>query len=294
MPYFRRGYRDQIVAVRRQRGISHTARHESPEAAGADQRESRRSRRDRSSSPSTSRRGTRCGRRSSSSSARTGIRAAADQTTQQYFAILSASFQTAADREWLRQFVRAVEDESRRFYHDYWVSESRAHAAAVARVGLAVAADVAAGAPALPQQHAAAERRAVSLAAARRRGSHGALRQGAERRRGPDAGLAAGGGGGAVRLRPRDRRIGGEYRDRGQHDAGRASRGHVVAVRAVGGGARRRAAAREDDAERGARLHAVLPPGRGPRRADRPQGGVHRRPLPCPTRSTTRSRGSST
>jgi hypothetical protein len=133
VPYFRRGYRDQVIAVRRQRGIStllDTSRPKlleriavNPSLATGPQflpfyfaswdqmRETAELFVQRNGNPR-------------------GV----DQTTMQYFAILSASFQTAADREWLRQFVRAVEDESRRFYHDYWLSESRTHAAAVARV----------------------------------------------------------------------------------------------------------------------------------------------------------------
>jgi hypothetical protein len=50
-----------------------------------------------------------------------------------YFSVLSASFQSAADREWLRLFVQSVDDESRKFYHNYWESESRVHAAAASR-----------------------------------------------------------------------------------------------------------------------------------------------------------------
>ncbi|HEX7978192.1 MAG TPA: hypothetical protein VF461_06290 [Gemmatimonadaceae bacterium] len=133
VPYFRRGYRDSLIAVRRQRGIStllDTSRPKlleriavNPSLATGPQflpfyfaswdqmRETAELFVQRNGNPR-------------------GV----DQTTMQYFAILSASFQTAADREWLRQFVRAVEDESRRFYHDYWLSESRTHAAAVARV----------------------------------------------------------------------------------------------------------------------------------------------------------------
>jgi hypothetical protein len=42
--------------------------------------------------------------------------------------VLGASFQSAADREWLRLFVESVDDESRKFYHEYWLSESRARA----------------------------------------------------------------------------------------------------------------------------------------------------------------------
>jgi len=133
VPYFRRGYRDSIVAVRRQRGISTLLDSSRPKllerinvnpslatgpqflpfyfASWDQMRETAELFVQRNGNP----RG-------------------ADQTTQQYFAILGATFQTAADREWLRQFVRAVEDESRRFYHDYWTSESRTHAATVARV----------------------------------------------------------------------------------------------------------------------------------------------------------------
>ena len=53
---------------------------------------------------------------------------------QEAFAVLGASFQTAQDREWLRLFTDAVNDESRKFYHDYWTGESARHAAVVVRV----------------------------------------------------------------------------------------------------------------------------------------------------------------
>jgi len=133
VPYFRRGYRDQIVAVRRQRGISTLLDASRPKLlerinvnpslatapqflpfyfASWDQfRETVNLFLQRNGNPRGS-----------------------DQTTQQYFAILAGTFQTAPDREWLRQFVAAVEDESRRFYHDYWASQSRGHAAAAAHV----------------------------------------------------------------------------------------------------------------------------------------------------------------
>ena len=61
-------------------------------------------------------------------------RATNDQTLQTYIAILAASFPTAADREWLRLFVASVDDESRRFHHEYWTSEVRARAGVIARV----------------------------------------------------------------------------------------------------------------------------------------------------------------
>ncbi len=56
-----------------------------------------------------------------------------DPTTRAYFAVLASAYQTAPDREWLRLFAEAVDDESRRFYHDYWTSQSRAHAGVLAR-----------------------------------------------------------------------------------------------------------------------------------------------------------------
>jgi len=61
-------------------------------------------------------------------------RAVSDPTLQQYFAVLGASFQSAADREWLRVLVEAVDDESRKFYHQHWTAESNAHSGVVAHV----------------------------------------------------------------------------------------------------------------------------------------------------------------
>jgi len=51
-----------------------------------------------------------------------------DPTTRAYFAILAATFPSAADREWLRTFTLSVEDERVRFYHDYWTEQQRLHA----------------------------------------------------------------------------------------------------------------------------------------------------------------------
>jgi hypothetical protein len=61
-------------------------------------------------------------------------RATNDPALQQYFAVLGSAFQSAADREWLRLFVESADDESRKFYHAYWLAESSARAATVARV----------------------------------------------------------------------------------------------------------------------------------------------------------------
>jgi len=48
-----------------------------------------------------------------------------DPATQTYFAILGSAFSSAADREWLRTFTLSVEDERVRFYHDYWTEQQR-------------------------------------------------------------------------------------------------------------------------------------------------------------------------
>ena len=52
-----------------------------------------------------------------------GVQGGADRTMAQYFAVLSQSFQTAADREWLRMFTQSLEDERRTFYQEYWTRE---------------------------------------------------------------------------------------------------------------------------------------------------------------------------
>jgi len=61
-------------------------------------------------------------------------RAVSDPALQQYFAILGASFQSAADREWLRLFAESVDDERTKFYHSYWITETAARALVVAHV----------------------------------------------------------------------------------------------------------------------------------------------------------------
>ena len=134
VPYFRRGYRDQMIALRRQRGVT-------------TQLDASRSRL--------------LERVAVQPSLATGPqflpfyfaswdqmrqvvdlfiraggnpRATNDPALQQYFAVLGSSFQSAADREWLRVLVEAVDDESRKFYHEHWLSESRARAGVVTHV----------------------------------------------------------------------------------------------------------------------------------------------------------------
>jgi hypothetical protein len=60
-------------------------------------------------------------------------RASADPNIQQQIALLAANFRTEADRKWLRLFVQSLEDESKKFYHDYWTSEQQARGAAFAQ-----------------------------------------------------------------------------------------------------------------------------------------------------------------
>lgn len=57
--------------------------------------------------------------------------AAGDQATAQYFAVLRQSFVTDSDREWLRLFTEALEDERRQFYQQYWTQENGARLALV-------------------------------------------------------------------------------------------------------------------------------------------------------------------
>ena len=49
-----------------------------------------------------------------------------DATLRQYFAVLASSYPAASDREWLRLFSEALEDERRQFFDGYWNSENSA------------------------------------------------------------------------------------------------------------------------------------------------------------------------
>jgi len=134
VPYFRRGYRDQMLALRRQRGAT---------------------------SLLDANRARLLERLAVQPSLATGPqfmpfyfaswdqlrqvvdlfiraggnpRATSDPALQEYFAVLGSAFQSAADREWLRLFVQSVDDESRKFYHAYWLAETSARAGMVDRV----------------------------------------------------------------------------------------------------------------------------------------------------------------
>ncbi|GLC27072.1 hypothetical protein [Roseisolibacter agri] len=57
---------------------------------------------------------------------------ASDQRTAAMIAFLAGTFPTAADREWLRLFVNALDDESTRFFHRYWMDAQRDRSPALA------------------------------------------------------------------------------------------------------------------------------------------------------------------
>ena len=134
VPYFRRGYRERMAGMRRQRGVSTLldANRErlvariaiEPTLATSGQFlplyftswEQMRQVMDKFLSGSGS------------------PASAGDQQTAAYFSLLSGAFPQAADREWLRLFVQSVDDESRKFYHDYWTTEQRSRATVVSHV----------------------------------------------------------------------------------------------------------------------------------------------------------------
>lgn len=55
-------------------------------------------------------------------------RAASDPQVQSEIALMAAYFPSAADRDWVRLFVQSLQDESNRFYHAYWTSEQQSRA----------------------------------------------------------------------------------------------------------------------------------------------------------------------
>jgi hypothetical protein len=57
---------------------------------------------------------------------------AGDQQTAAAIAFLAGTFPTAADREWLRLFVNALDDESTRFFHQHWLNAQRDRSPALA------------------------------------------------------------------------------------------------------------------------------------------------------------------
>ncbi len=134
VPYFRRGYHDRIAAVRRQRGVSTLI------DANRDRLLAR-----IAIQPSLATSGQFLPLYFSSWEQMRQVidlfvrnngnpGASNDPAIASYFAILAGAFGSAPDREWLRLFTESVDDESRRFYHDYWTAESRSRTAVVSHV----------------------------------------------------------------------------------------------------------------------------------------------------------------
>lgn len=127
VPYFKRGYRDRLLALRQQRGIAtlldanrdalmqriavNPSLYTNPQflplyfESWDEMRRAMDVFLRANGNPNVS----------NDPAVRTGI------------AIFAASFPTASDREWLKLFAEGVEDESTRFYHDYWTREARSH-----------------------------------------------------------------------------------------------------------------------------------------------------------------------
>lgn len=134
VPYFDRGYRERLLAVRRERGVSSqldTVRSRllqriavNPALATAGQFlplyfeswEQMRQAID------------------VAIRANGNPNASSDPTTRTYIAIIASAFPSPPDREWLRTFTNAADDESRRFYHTYWTSSETARTRGVQHV----------------------------------------------------------------------------------------------------------------------------------------------------------------
>lgn len=61
-------------------------------------------------------------------------RASSNPDVQQEIALMASVFPSPADRDWARLFVQSLQDESARFYHDYWTHEQQTRGAAYAQV----------------------------------------------------------------------------------------------------------------------------------------------------------------
>jgi hypothetical protein len=61
-------------------------------------------------------------------------RAAGGQQAAFFVALLAASFPTAADREWVRVFTQSLAEEDERFYRQHWINAQRTQAPALAAV----------------------------------------------------------------------------------------------------------------------------------------------------------------
>jgi hypothetical protein len=137
VPYFKRGYRDRMLALRRQRGV--TTQLDA-------NRDALLRRIAVSPGLATSgqfiplyfeswdqlRQAIDLFMRANGNPAATN-----DPAARTYIAILASAFPGPADREWLRLFVEGADDESRKFYHEHWMTEQRTHAPVATHVDTA-------------------------------------------------------------------------------------------------------------------------------------------------------------
>ncbi len=63
-------------------------------------------------------------------------RAAQNQQEQQVIALFAGAFPSAADRQWLQLFTNGARDEYTKFYHTYWVQTQRERAPVLTRIDL--------------------------------------------------------------------------------------------------------------------------------------------------------------
>lgn len=61
-------------------------------------------------------------------------RRSSSQEAAQGIALFAASFPTQRDRDWLVTFMRSVDDERTKFYHNYWIEQQRQRASTLAAV----------------------------------------------------------------------------------------------------------------------------------------------------------------
>jgi hypothetical protein len=134
VPYFRRGYREQMIALRNQRGVStllNTNRSKLLARIAVE--------------PSLATNGQFLPlyfanwdqmRQTIDQFIRHNGNpgASADPNARVYYAILGSAFPSAADRDWLRLFADAAEDERIKFYQVYWIGEQRSHGMLVLRI----------------------------------------------------------------------------------------------------------------------------------------------------------------
>jgi hypothetical protein len=128
VPYFDRGYRERMLELRRQRGVT-TGLDANAERLRTDLDAARRTSAQFVALYFDSWESLRSGYERFSRLAG-NARAARSNEEAQAVATFAAYFPSASDRDWLRLYMQALEDERQRFYHQYWVDETRARASA--------------------------------------------------------------------------------------------------------------------------------------------------------------------